>query len=526
MLAAAVDAEGWADEVVVGLRSVLVVPDPADMPMAEAAVALAGLAPASSPAVDPRDVRIPVTFDGPDTDEVCAAAGVDAAGLADMLTDAVLEVAVVGFSPGFPYLSGLPDPLHRVPRRERPRTVVPAGSVAVAGGLAGIYPQATPGGWQLVGRTDLRLFDPATPPFALLTPGDRVRFVRATVDAPEQVAEPSGQVAGSPGQLPGSTRRPLFPPPGVDVALVVDRPGLYTVVQDGGRRGLAKMGVPPAGPADPLAHGLANRLVGNHDGAAALEITATGPVLRSAAAGYLSVVGGRPDVVVDGHPVAVGHVVPVAAGQTVEVRLVRDGLRSYLAWAGGLVVPAAVGSRSTDQLTGIGVGPLLPGDRLGVGPATGSLRDHLAADPPGDHSVLRVLGGPHPEWFPATALDDLAAEPLVVDGSSDRVGLRLVPAAPIRRKAGELDSQGMVTGAVQVPPDGRPVVLGPDHATLGGYPVVAVVITADLWKVGQCRPGDRVRLVPVTGDDAAAALADFRRVLSSGPIGRYPVVAG
>ncbi|HVX23013.1 MAG TPA: 5-oxoprolinase/urea amidolyase family protein [Acidimicrobiales bacterium] len=535
-LATAVQAAGWAEEVVVGLRSVLVVFDPAAVPPDAAADALAGMAPADHRMAPPREVRVPVAFGGPDTDDACRLAGVGSDEMEALLTEAVLEVAVVGFSPGFPYLTGLPEPLRRIPRRDRPRPGVPAGAVALAGGFAGVYPQATPGGWHLVGRTAMALFDPAVPPYAVLRPGDRVRF-EATAGAATAIAARAGAApadatrahaapADATSALGRSLRPPLRPPPGTAEALVVEHPGLFSVVQDGGRRGLAHAGVPRAGPADPLAHGLANRLVGNPLDAAALEMTVAGPVLRCAVPGHLAVVGGDPDVSVDGHPVGSGHVVPVTAGQRVAVGPVRDGVRSYLGWAGGLAVPPVAGSRSTDLLSGLGPGPLVAGDRVGAGPPAGALRDHLAGWPPGDRTTLRVLPGPHPEWFPDDALAVLAADPLVVGDDSDRVGLRLAPSRPVPRLAGELDSQGMVTGAVQVPPDGHPVVLGPDHATLGGYPVVAVVIDADRWKLGQCRPGDRVRLLPVSVDEAAAARAATRRLLDTAVVGRYPVVAG
>jgi len=516
-LAAAVTAAGWAEEVVIGLRSVLVVYDPAAVSPADAAEALAALPPVDLRGEVPREVRVPVAFGGPDTDDVCRLAGVGPDELVDLFTDAVLEVAVVGFSPGFPYLTGLPDALCRVPRRDQPRVNVPAGSVALAGGFAGIYPQPTPGGWQLVGRTDLTLFDPHVPPYALLRAGDRVRFELAVSTR----ITPSTTTPTGPG-----TRPPWSPPPGVPEAFVVEQPGLLTVVQDGGRRGLAYAGVPRAGPADPLAHGLANRLVGNPVEAAALEVTAAGPVLRCTTAGHLAVVGGQAAVSIDGHPVGSGHVVPVAAGQRVSIGAVGDALRSYVAWAGGLVVPTVAGSRSTDRLSGVGPGPLIVGDRIGAGPAAGSLHDHLAGPRPADHTTFRVLPGPHPEWFPADVLDMLAAADLVVGDASDRVGLRLRPSRPVQRRSGELDSQGMVTGAVQVPPDGHPVVLGPDHATLGGYPVAAVVIGADRWKLGQCRPGDRVRLLPVSEAAAADARAAASRLLDTAPVGCYPVVAG
>ena len=148
----------------------------------------------------------------------------------------------------------------------------------------------------------------------------------------------------------------------------------------------------------------------------------------------------------------------------------------------------------------------------------------VATDGDGETVVIRVLPGPHPDRFPSAVLDELAATPMTVDGASDRIGLRLD--GPVRRAADELASLGMVTGAVQVPPDGRPVVLGPDHATLGGYPVVAVVITADRGKLGQCRPGERVRFVPVTAAEAVAARTALHRSLAAAVVGRYPSEAG
>jgi biotin-dependent carboxylase-like uncharacterized protein len=409
--------------------------------------------------------------------------------------------------------------------------------VALAGGYAAVYPQSTPGGWQLVGHTDRPLFDAARPPFTLLRPGDTVRFDAVAPADTVQASDAAGATggAGVTGGWPagGQPRRPtLEPPPGVPTALVVEDPGLLTLVEDGGRRGVARLGVPTAGPADPVAHALANRLVGNPVGAAALEMTAAGPTLRCVEAGHLAVVGGGPPVTVDGYPVGDGHVVPLAPGQLVAVGRLRTGLRAYLAWAGGLVVPDVLGSRSTDRLASLGPGRLQAGDRLGAGPVTGPFADHLRldgivehdGDREGDEVVVRVLPGPHPDRFPSTVLDDLATTPMTVDGASDRIGLRLD--GPVRRAPGELASLGMVTGAVQVPPDGRPVVLGPDHATLGGYPVAAVVITADRWKLGQCRPGDRIRFVPVTAAEAVVARAALDRSMAAAVVGRYPTEAG
>lgn len=208
----------------------------------------------------------------------------------------------------------------------------------------------------------------------------------------------------------------------------------------------------------------------------------------------------------------------------------RAGLRAAVAVSGGLVVPAVMGSRATDTLSWTGPGPVRAGDELGLGSERhrAGLADHLVPGAPaGAPRSLRVVAGPHREWFGADALARLVERDYVVDEASDRVGLRLralgVP-ADLGRRPGELESVGMVTGAVQVPPDANPVVLGPDHATLGGYPVLAVVIRADRGVLGQCRPGDRVRLEAVSMDEAERAGRSLDRWLGQAAVGRYPVL--
>lgn len=525
-LATAVAAARWPGvlDAVVGMRSVLITAEPGRVTPAELIERVAGLRTSEVVVAEPRLHRLPVVFDGPDLEEVCRLAGVSSEEVAATLATTTLEVAMLGFSPGFAYLTGLPRELAALPRRAEPRASVPAGSVALAGGFAAVYPQSTPGGWQLVGRTPVQLFDPVTPPFALLRPGDTVRLDPVP---PDGSTSHSVATTGAPSRRP-----PLRPPDGVLGALVVEEPGLLTTVQDAGRLSLAHLGVPGGGPADPLSQALANRLVGNPWHTPALEVTVRGPVLRCLAPVHVAVVGGDTPVSVDGREVGTGHVVPLAVGQRLTVGPVRHGVRCALAVAGGLAVTSVLGSSSTDVLSWLGPGPLINGDMLGVVGPLRPMADRLAPDAPGDlagrgrRRVLRVLPGPHPAWFPADVLARLAAAPFVVGTSSDRVGLRLVPSsgATIERVAGELDSQGVVTGAIQVPPDGRPVVLGPDHATVGGYPVAAVVAACDGWLLGQCGPGDEVELLPVTADEAAAAFVTLREACRSATIGRYPSV--
>ena len=514
-------------DVVGGLRSVLVTAEPGT-DLEALAEGLGSLDPTRIEVAEPRQHRIPVALGGPDVPEVCRAAGVDPGELAELLAGAVLEVAMIGFSPGFAYLRGLPAALGSVPRRTSPRPAVPAGSLALAGGFAAIYPQSTPGGWQVVGRSPVRLFDPVVPPYAVLRPGDEVRLVPVAGDG-----DPDGPAGTS---RDGSSRPALRPPPGARADLIVEGPGILTLAQDAGRIGLAHLGVPAAGPADPLAHALANRLVGNRPGTAALEITARGPVLRCEAPApvHVAAVGGDPPITVDERVVPAGHVVPVAPGQRVAVGTPATGLRTYLAVAGGLSLPQVVGSASTDVLSGMGPGPLAAGDALTVARPPGPMADHLAPEARRVLSIdlaarrtVRVLPGPHPEWFDTGVVEELAGTTWVVEGTSDRVGVRLRPSSGggLVRRPGELDSQGMVTGAVQVPPDGCPVVLGPDHATLGGYPVVAVVVSADRWLLGQCRPGDEITFQPVTSSEASQALALVTRAARAVD-GTYPAVVG
>jgi KipI family sensor histidine kinase inhibitor len=506
----ATDADDADVDADVELGSLLAVVEPrrADLARGESSGAVA----------EGRLVTIPCRFDGPDLDEVATLAGCRTDEVVALLTAGPLTAAVVGFSPGFAYLGGLPSPLDRVPRRSRPRPVVPAGSVAIANGQAAVYPTASPGGWHLVGRTGFALFSPERPPYAVLAPGDRVQFTVAGTDAP---SEPQ-PVAAPPWSLP----------PGARAVFELEAPGLRAVVQDGGRRAVAAVGVPAAGPADPVSFELANRLAGNATGAGVLELTGGGTRMRCIGACHVAVVGAAPDVRVDGAAVPAGQLLPLDTGQLLAVGRQHAGCRTYLSVAGGVLGPEWFGSSATDQLTGLGAGPLSSGDVVQAGAWSPPLGDHLvrsgATDiDPSSVVELRVLPGPHAEQFEPDALTRLAAAVFVVQPASNRVGIRLRAEGALTARRGStggtLDSHGVVTGAVQVPPDGDPVILMPDHATLGGYPVLAVVVSADHGLLGQCAPGTRLRLVPVTPDEALEARRSARRALARAVAGTYPL---
>ncbi|MER7772777.1 biotin-dependent carboxyltransferase family protein [Kitasatospora sp. NPDC096140] len=281
--------------------------------------------------------------------------------------------------------------------------------------------------------------------------------------------------------------------------LVVVRPGPLTTVQDLGRRGVAHLGVPRAGALDEPALRAANRLVGNEPGAAGLETTLGGVALRAVGTVVVAVTGAPAPVRVDGRPAAWGAPVVVPDGAVVEVGPATDGVRGYLAVAGGIAVPPVLGSRSADLLSGLGPAPLAAADRLPVGAAPPyRARAELVPLPaPPAELVLRLRLGPRADWFTAEAVARLGRDGYRVSSTSNRVGLRTEGPAVARARDGELPSEGMVSGAVQIPPDGQPVVFLADHPTTGGYPVIGVVPAADLAAAAQARPGTPVRFVPL-----------------------------
>lgn len=284
-----------------------------------------------------------------------------------------------------------------------------------------------------------------------------------------------------------------------DRALEVVRAGALTTIQDLGRPGHAHLGVTGSGALDRPAHRLANRLVGNPAGAATLETTLNGCAVRAGADVTVAVTGAPCPVTVDGRPAPWGAPVRVPAGSVVSAGTATHGVRSYLAFSGGVDVAPVLGSRATDLLSGLGPEPLTDGTLLPLGTA-GGLPVHAPVLPcpgPPRDLVLPVVLGPRDDWFTARGLRTFASGTYRVSTSSNRIGLR-VEGPPLERAGtGELPSEGMVTGAVQVPPDGLPVVFLADHPTTGGYPVIGIVPEEALAAAAQAAPGTALRFTPV-----------------------------
>ena len=442
------------------------------------------------PAEHTREVVIPVSYDGPDLAEVARVTGLSEAEVIAAHTGTSWQVAFCGFSPGFAYLTG-GDPRLRVPRRDVPRTRVPAGAVGLADEFSGIYPSASPGGWQLIGTTAVSLFDLTAPRPALLGPGTIVSFVSAQPGAtllhPEPPVEPTEHVDDGQGR-----------------ALLVEAAMLPILVEDAGRPGLAAIGVGASGAADFSAYRLGARLVGNEDGQAALEITAGNVTLRARGALTAALTGAVCKAEVGTRAVSPGVAFTIGDGESLRIGLPEAGLRSYLSLRGGIDSPLVLGSRARDTLGGLGPAPLRAGDWVQIAPAHSGWVPGLDWTPvtASQPSVveLEYLVGPRAQW-----VTHLAGSRWRVGAHSDRVGVRL-EGARLPRREGELPSEPTVRGAVQVPPSGQPVLFLADHPITGGYPVVAVLTAAACDLAAQLRPGQWCRLVQRPVPDAGTRL--------------------
>lgn len=274
----------------------------------------------------------------------------------------------------------------------------------------------------------------------------------------------------------------------------VVRAGPLTTVQDLGRPGYAHLGVGRSGAADRAALRLANRLVGNPESAAALEVMFGGLAVRFHARATVALAGAPTPVMLAGRGAHPYGPLEVRAGDELALGTPDRGVRTYLAVRGGLAVPAVFGSRSTDLLGGLGPAAVEAGTRLPVGTDTaGPPLVDVAPVPELPRALtLPALAGPRADWFAAGALDVLRAGPWEVTAASNRIGLRLAGPPLARGSDRELPTEGLVEGAVQVPPDGRPIVMLADHPVTGGYPVIAVLDSAALGPAAQARPGDRL----------------------------------
>jgi KipI family sensor histidine kinase inhibitor len=452
-----------------------------------------------------REVIVPVCYggeQGPDLPEVATRTKLTEAEVIRLHTKASYRVAAVGFSPGFPYLLGLPERL-ATPRRETPRLSVPAGSVGIGGSQTGVYPTATPGGWSIIGRTPLRLFRPEneTAP-TLLKAGDTVKFVSITESRATQLEEKP--VALTTVNVSRAT-----------AVFEIIKPGVLTTVQDLGRTGWQHHGVPVGGPMDRQAARVANILLGNDENAPLLEATHTGPELKFFCDTWIAVTGAEIRDVPGWRPIR------VKSGQVVVLTEMIRGARAYIAVLGGLEIARVMGSASTLLRPGMGGWngrALQAGDRLGARPGAREIIGGWSASADFKVSIapeviVRVLRGPQWNDFTAASRRAFLGKRFKITVRSDRMGLRLEGTALRAEKKIDLASEGVGFGSVQVPPDGNPIVLMADRQTIGGYPKIGHVIAVDLPRLAQARTGDIVRFQEITIEEAQALYLEQERAL-------------
>ena len=499
-------------------------------------------------------VRIPVRYDGEDLVEMADHLGLSVEELVRRHAASVWQVAFTGFAPGFAYLSG-GDPVFNVPRRASPRTRIPAGSVGLAGTFSAVYPRATPGGWQLIGTTDVPMWDLTRTPPALLQPGQRVQFVDVATEEGEALQREvvqqrsaeagdarltAASAAGSGGgevrahsvataEDAGSLGQDVCragDETAVEHAFEVVATGLQALFQDAGRPGQARQGVSASGALDATAFRVANQLLGNEADATVIELLHGGFALRALTRTVVAVTGATGPLDLkdaSGAPLPAERHVPLAMepGDVLMVGAPERGLRSYLAVRGGFDVAPVLGSSATDTLAGVGPEPLRMGQGLAVGrrirgavdadeagmAKLETLLPHLpdpvpsnsrGADAVQRHAiVLDLVLGPRTDWFDGESLELLQQQCWQVTQQSNRVGLRLLGEKPLQRAAGfqgrELPSEGTALGALQVPANGQPVLFLADHPLTGGYPVIGCVAPHHLDLAAQLPPGVFVR---------------------------------
>jgi KipI family sensor histidine kinase inhibitor len=484
-------------ETVPAFRSVLAVYDPALTTYRALARDALNLAQTVAP-VDPARsavIEVPVTYGGaagPDLDAVAASCGITPEEVIRLHSGRVYLAHMIGFAPGFPYLGVLPDAL-RLPRRASPRTRVPEGSVAVADRFTGVYPQETPGGWHLIGRTAVRVFDRDRDPAWLIGPGDRVRFVPVAAGAASYSPMP---------ETDAPTAQPV---------LGVARAGLLTTIQDLGRTGWRRFGIPTSGAVDVDACRRANAVLGNDPAAAVLECAFPGPTLRALAPVVVAVAGADFDARVGGEPLATDTPVRLRAGDTLTFQAPRSGQWAYVAVAGGIDVPVDFGSRSTFARGGLGGHrgrPLRVGDVIGRAEprerAARPARSRIDGEQGVAGSTVRVVLGPQLDRFTPDAVAAFLGCPYEITLQRDRSGARLRGPRLRHRGGADILSDGLTTGSVQVPAEGQPIVILADGPTTGGYPKIACVIAPDLARLVQMPPGTRIRFQAVTVDRAHA----------------------
>lgn len=420
-------------------------------------------------------------------------------------------VDILGFMPGFAYCRGL-DPSLRLPRLETPRTAVPPGSIAIAELQTGLYPQSTPGGWNVIGRTPDVLFDATREPPNLLSAGAQVEFIEINLDEYKKI---QADVAKKNSAIER-------PPLDVDNTIEVLSSGLLTTIQDLPRYGYAHLALSPGGPVDLDGAALANALIGNPNNAVGLEITGVGPRLLFHVDTWVAWVGGNFEVKIDDKSIFGNRPIRITRGQTLSFASIRQGYRVFLAIAGGIEVQSILGRGGSHLSSGIGKKPLQKGEFLRLSQPqhsdqmpllksvvdSGMISTKWSIAPPvaltQKNQFIHAIPSLHFNLLGAQEQELLWKTIWTVSPQSNRMGMRLNSNFKINSSISGIASQGICFGTVQLPPSGQPILMLSEHQTTGGYPRLLEVVRSERSKLAQMRPGDKFQFIKTPLDVADA----------------------
>lgn len=416
-----------------------------------------------------QDIIIPIQYNGEDLAQVAALQGLSVADVIAKHQQSVWDVAFIGFAPGFAYLSSPDQPFSDIPRLSVPRKKIPASSLGLAGQYSGIYPKDSPGGWQLIGTAMQKMWDLERQNPALLLPGMQVHFEDVT-HLPVSV------------QVPAQIRPTLS---AATPAFKITAPSLQMLIQDEGRFNQTNIGVGSAGALDLTSMHLANRIVGNPSNSAVIEVLNGGLKAKVQHALILAVTGAISNIHVkfaNGEQADFDSYQAIAldAEDEFHIQTPTAGLRNYLAIRGGFDLTPVLNSYSFDSLAMLGPAPLNVGDVLYQGNVSTTNISHETANAnlpiAGETVELDIVMGPRTDWFDDQSITLLCQQAWLVTNESNRVGLRLAGSIPLSRTiTHELESEATSIGALQIPPNGQPVLFMKDHPLTGGYPVIASV---------------------------------------------------
>ncbi|MFZ0966499.1 MAG: 5-oxoprolinase subunit PxpB [Candidatus Bathyarchaeia archaeon] len=460
-----------------------------------------------------RKIIIPVVYGGeygPDLTDVARFHGLTEEQVVKIHSSREYRVYMVGFVAGFPYLGEVADEI-ATPRLETPRLKVPAGSVGIAEKQTGIYPCEAPGGWRIIGRTPLRLFNPLRQPPALLQLGDIVKF--------KPISEKEFRITEKTSQKQPADRFPKNKK-GIKVFQVL-KAGFFTTVQDLGRYGYLRYGVPISGAMDTFSLVAANLLVANNPDAACLEITLIGPELQALTKTQIAITGGAASPKINGQHVPMWQTLEVQEGAVVSFGKVESGCRAYLSIRGGVDTPPVLGSRSTYMRGGFGgingrqlkTGDIIGGFDVSLLKVGYSMPEELVPQFTGQFKA-RVILGPQADMFTERGITTFLSSQYKVTLEADRMGYRLEGPIIEHKAKADIISDALLPGAVQIPKNGKPIMIMRDAQTAGGYPKIAVIITPDVSTLGQAKTNDIIEFSKITIQQAHEKISKYYKFLN------------